>query len=179
MHWFNEYLIVRKTDNEPTTSRCGQKPVKFDDDSTKTKKWSVSGLLKSHSSNELPFAASEKLRDKFNVIAAKKVSNISNTDKASKYSADEALALIIDACLTKSSYPLIRSGVLEKENKLYPTYNDVRDTNLKCYPAIITWRTIQLQDLIIYTLQRVCISRTCAEALDYERQSNNYNDSHV
>ena len=49
----------------------------------------------------------------------KNVLNISNTDKATKYSADEALALIIDASLTKASYQLIRSGALEKEYNIY------------------------------------------------------------
>ena len=117
-------------------------------------------MLESHSSNKLLFAVSKKLRDESNVIAAKKVSNISNTDKASKYSTDETLALIIDALLTKSSYQLIRSGALEKEHNLYPTYNDVRDAKLKCYPANITVEdysvSVPLKDLMIHTLQRIC-----------------------
>ena len=66
-------------------------------------------MLESYSSNELLFAASKKLRDESNAIAAKKVSNISNTDKASKYS---TLVLTIDTHLTKSPYQLIRSGAL-------------------------------------------------------------------
>ena len=88
-------------------------------------------MLESHSSNELLFAANKKLRAESNVIAVKKVSIILNTDKASKYSADEALALIIDARLTKSSFQLIRSGTLEKEHNIYPTHSHVRDAKLK------------------------------------------------
>ena len=160
VNWLNEYFIVRKTDDEPATSKCGRKPVKFDDASYRTNKRRVSGLLESHLSNELLFAVSKKLRDEPNVIAAKKVSNISNTDKESKYSADEALALIIDARLTKSSYQLIRSGALEKEHNINPTYNDVRDEKLKYYPANITEEdysaSVPLKDLTIHTLQRIC-----------------------
>ena len=37
-----------------TTSRCGRKPVKFDDASNKTKKRRVSDLLESRSSNVNP-----------------------------------------------------------------------------------------------------------------------------
>ena len=88
--------VSKKTGDEPTTSRYDQKPVKFDDVSNKAKKRRVSSLLESHLSNELIFVASKKLRDESNVIAAKKVSNISNTDKESKYSTDKALALIIN-----------------------------------------------------------------------------------
>ena len=110
------------------------------------------GLLESHSSNELLFAVSKKLRDKSNIIAAKRVSNISNTDKENKYSVDEALTLIIDAHLTKSSYQLIRSGDSEKEHNIYPTYNNVRGAKLKCYPTNITVEdysvSVSLKDLM-------------------------------
>ena len=115
VNWLNEYLTVRKKDNEPTANRRGRKPVAFDNSSNKTKKRRVSCLIESHSSNELFFAANKKFRDESVVIAAKNLLNISNTDKATKYSADEALASIIDASLTKASYQLIRSGALEKE----------------------------------------------------------------
>ena len=160
VNWLNEYLIVRKKDNEPTASRRGRKPVAFDNSSNKTKKRRVSCLIESHSSNELFFAANKKFRDESVVIAAKNVLNISNTDKATKYSADEALALIIDASLTKASYQLIRSGALEKEYNIYPAYNDVRDAKLKCYPANITVEdysaSVPLKDLMTHTLQRIC-----------------------
>ena len=60
VNWLNEYFVVRKTYDEPTTSRCDQKPVKFDDASNKAIKRRVSGLLESHSFDELLFAVSKR-----------------------------------------------------------------------------------------------------------------------
>ena len=38
VNWHNEYFIVRKAVDEPTTSRCGRKQVIFNDTSNKTNK---------------------------------------------------------------------------------------------------------------------------------------------
>nr|XP_047123016.1 uncharacterized protein LOC124806296 [Hydra vulgaris] len=100
------------------------------------------------------------------VSPAKNDFNISNTDKATKYSADEALTLLIDVSLTKASYQLVRNGALAKEYNLFPAYNDIRDANLKCYPSNITMEgystSVPSKDLLIHTCKEsVQFSNLC------------------
>ena len=80
-----------------------------------------------------------------------------------KYSAGEAMALIIDTRLPKFSYQLIRSGTLEKEHNFYPTYNDVRDAKLKCYPANIT-----VEDYSALDYFKNLMIFTCKESVQFK-----------
>lgn len=71
-----------------------------------------------------------------NKSAAKLIDIISNKENADKLlkifnketlmmSGEEALALLIDANLTKHTYQLLRNKALEKNHHLYPPYNQV------------------------------------------------------
>ncbi|CAI6354191.1 unnamed protein product [Macrosiphum euphorbiae] len=50
------------------------------------------------------------------------------------YTADEALAFIIDNKLTKQQYINIRLGSKKRNCNIYPSYENIRMSKTKCYP---------------------------------------------
>ena len=80
---------------------------------------------------------------------------------ALKYSADDALALIMDAKLSKSQYTLLRVQAKQRNVDLYPTYNEVGEAKLNCYTYLgdITVTEISarvnLQSLLDHTARRI------------------------
>jgi len=77
------------------------------------------------------------------------------------YSVEEALALIIDAKLTKSQYTLIRSQAKQRNANIYPAYNKILEAKSQCYPrkdqVLITEISaeVTLQSLLNHTIQQI------------------------
>lgn len=62
------------------------------------------------------------------------VNEIDNPKKMTQYSADEALALYIDARMTKESYLLVRHGAKDRNSDIYPSYDRLLEARKECYP---------------------------------------------
>jgi len=110
-------------------------------------------LRLSNFTEELVYAAQLSLKESGNANASKllKESTCTTSTRALKiqtanttfqniklvqiYSEEEALALIIDAKLTKSQYTLIRLQAKQKNANIYPAYNKVIETKTRCYPT--------------------------------------------
>ena len=158
--WLNENFEVPTVTAAGVSNSAGRPTVDFNIASQKTKKRRVSELTDSYSTNELLFAASEIFKKESNYAAAKKVLNVNQQIESSRYTPDEALAMIIDTGLSKSAYQVIRSGAVEKGCDLYPTYNDIRKAKDNCYPENISVEdysaSIPLKDLMSHTVNRLC-----------------------
>ncbi|KAK3918877.1 Nitrilotriacetate monooxygenase component A [Frankliniella fusca] len=77
------------------------------------------------------------------------------------YSADEALALMLDTDVTRDKYTLMHQGAKRKGSHLYPCYDIVRGAKKKCYPSedCITvsesCARVTLQALLDHTTNRI------------------------
>lgn len=82
-----------------------------------------------------------------------------NEERNDRYTEDEALALFLNAKLTKSSYKEIQQGGNRKRRKIYPCYDNLVEAKKRCYPANIsvseTGASIPLQDLMDHTIRRM------------------------
>ena len=58
---------------------------------------------------------------------------LSRYTKAS-LSSDKALALCLDADLSKATYQLLRNNALELNSPIYPTYHGLKSVKDRCYP---------------------------------------------
>ena len=78
----------------------------------------------------------------------------------SKFSPEEALALLISAGFSRRAYQLIRNKAkIKKRPELYPVYNEVLLTKTFCYPEEIsisdTCAEVKLESLLKHTVQRL------------------------
>ncbi|KAL0103493.1 hypothetical protein PUN28_017622 [Cardiocondyla obscurior] len=75
------------------------------------------------------------------------------------YTADEAVALIEDAKLTKYQYECIRINAAQRNANIYPLYKNLSFAKKECYPEsiIITEKgaSVDLQSLINHTTKRL------------------------
>jgi hypothetical protein len=81
------------------------------------------------------------------------------------YTADEALALMLDCKLSKEDYQTLRSGALQKGSKLYPSYHSVLEAKERCIPPVTVTdysAEVKLQELLDLTVRRILIS-SCIE----------------
>lgn len=82
------------------------------------------------------------------------------------YTADEALAFIIDNKLTKQQYISIRLGSKKRNCDIYPSYENIKIAKQNCYPDNMdigeSSCQIPLQNLLDHTAKRICqISDVC------------------
>ena len=152
----------------------------FEESSVKTKKRRVASLLTNASHEELMFASQISLRSKGRRDAAnilheisassptkatkiKKAYTLSKEKETCQLSSEEALALFIDAKLTKRQYMMIRLKATMRNFNLYPPYKCVLKAKKECYPeerAISITEIsaeITLQGLLDHTIRRLIL----------------------
>lgn len=140
----------------------GRPTLSFAESSDRSKRRKSSEIASSYSSTELLHAASIGLRAEGKSSLAQKTASIMRDDnrEKSEYTPNEALILLIDARLTKSSYQLLRSSAGAKGHNIYPSYNDVRKAKESCYPYEISVEEfkveIPVQSLLNHTIERLC-----------------------
>ncbi|XP_050525962.1 uncharacterized protein LOC126896864 [Daktulosphaira vitifoliae] len=75
------------------------------------------------------------------------------------YTADEALAFIVDNQLTKQQYMNIRLGAKKRNCDIYPSYEKIFSAKQKCYPDNVkiseSGCIIPLQNLLDHTTKRI------------------------
>lgn len=94
-------------------------------------------------------------------VATDYVNNYVNVNKVKTYTADEALALMVDLRLSKQRYQFMYEGSKTRNNKLYPAYNQVLAAKKRCYPVTESYQitetgfTIDLQSILDLTAKRL------------------------
>jgi len=81
------------------------------------------------------------------------------------YSPERALALLIDASLSKHDYSVLRQSSKEMGTDIFPTYDKVLERKKLCYPDNIdiseTSVTVKLQVLLDHTAERLVSKWGC------------------
>lgn len=135
---------------------------------------------KSQSCDELRFALEQELKSSNNNVEATivhKISNISsnrkrkisdilnqNSDEIIPFTPTEALALLVEAKLSKSQYNLIRFGAMARNANIYPSYLQVQQAKNECYAkndaikVTVSGASIELQQILDKTAERIVIS---------------------
>ncbi|CAI6363407.1 unnamed protein product [Macrosiphum euphorbiae] len=161
----------------PSTStvNVGRPTKPFIQSSDKTKRRKIKSILNENSKDKIIFATKTILYSDGNRAAADllKQSTEYSPQRALKikhtynnrlsvvkpYTADEALALIIDAKLTKFSYSMLRKGSKQRKADIYPSYNKIKESKIKCYPDNSKVNeygaSIPLQNLVNHTAKRL------------------------
>lgn len=155
-------------------NKRGRPPIPFDLCSARTKRLKATELRNSTCTSLLTHATCMSLRVKGQVQASKVLKDItSSPERASKYqnayttsvnsqiqllSADDALAVLIDAKLSREQYDIIRKSAPEK----FPAYKTVQAAKKLCYPKDITVTetsaSVKLQALLDHTTERLCLT---------------------
>lgn len=161
----------------PSTSTVNVgRPIKpFIQSSDKTKRRKIKSILNENSKDKIIFATKTILYSDGNRAAADllKQSTEYSPQRALKikhtynirlsvvkpYTADEALALIIEAKLTKFSYSMLRKGSKQRKADIYLSYNKIKESKIKCYPDNYKVNeygaSIPLQNLVNHTAKRL------------------------
>ena len=149
----------------------GRPKVDFSDLSSPTSRRSRAAELgESHSAQELLEMAAHLLRKQGRHKDAEVVKGIALSkedgefmeSQSQNYSSDEALALILDARLSKEDYQTLRDGAVKRGSKLYPAYNHVREAKERCIPKDVKYSDysaeIPLQSIVDHTVQRLMLT---------------------
>ncbi|CAI6375633.1 unnamed protein product [Macrosiphum euphorbiae] len=157
------------------TQQLGGRPkISFEESTERMKRQKTKDLRKSTSLPQLVFATQMKLRASGQTDTSKLVGEIvSDPSSAQKYinsykqsietksmSGDDAVALIVDAQLSRHQYNIIRS----KAPKIYPSYKIVQEAKKQCYPQpnkiYITETSVHvdLQTILDLTIDRLIIT---------------------
>jgi len=164
--------------NIPTNieqKKTGRPLKEFSECSERTKRQKVLPLVKSYSSPELVLALSTKFQKSGQRSAslllndsltsptrAIKIRNVVNNvdhNKIIPYTANEALAFLIDNKLTKQQYLNIRLGAKKKNCDIYPPYSSILEAKKKCYPDDLHISesncSVPMQSLVDHTVHRI------------------------
>jgi len=131
---------------EPCTSAQGGRPEKsFEECSERTKRHKIKQLF-DNVSEELLTAASRKCQS-----------------PPVSYSPERALALLIDASLSKHDYSVLRQLSKEMGSDIFLTYDKVLEQKKLCYPDNIDISeisvTVKLQVLLDHTAERIFLAK--------------------
>ena len=91
-----------------------------------------------------------------------------------RFSAEKALALILDNSLSKSQYENIRLEAKKNRADIYPPYNEIRECKATCYPENICISEdeamVPLESLLIHTVRRLIESMPLAELESFPKE---------
>lgn len=162
----------------PQTSHGGRIAKPFSRSSVRTKRRKTEEMRKMYTDEELAFATVMNLRQRGKTAQSSLMKEVTQTTptratkimkiwknqskfKLKRYTADEALALIINSRLSKSAYLQIREGAKKRGADIYPSYHSILFAKERCYPQNddikITESSaeISLQALLDLTVRRI------------------------
>lgn len=176
--WLNAQfkIEIKKFSIEPSTSAVGRPKKNFGEKSERSKRRDADELSKSvQHETELCVRAATKSARKQNQLdlavvlketlasptrpsKLRKISE-SATKKPVRYTTEEALSFILENNFTKAQYLNIRSENKSRNCDIYPLYNDVALSKLKCRPDGIEvtekCAKVSLQMLLTHTANRI------------------------
>lgn len=161
---------------EHQNTRVGPKEKPFNDCKDKQKRRRIESL-QTYSTEMLTYATKMRLKSEGNVNVAKVLDHIINKNEEEvkqvleyckkpqlsiqPYTKEKALALYMDAKMSKHNYNTIRFAAMEQHCNLYPSYFQVQQAKSDCYPpnTAITvtesYAKIDLQALLDHTTCRI------------------------
>lgn len=115
---------IKKKQDEKSVGKRGHREISYGEGSERTKRRKAAEIRNKYPEDLLLHAVKPLMKE---------------ADSEKKYSPDEALALFVNAKLTRRSYQAIRKGPKSKGGKnkksLYPSYDEVLAAKKRCYPA--------------------------------------------
>lgn len=146
--------LSSSVDSTKSRKSGGRPECSFRESSDRSKRRKTQELRKTHTTDELSYATKMSLRESGAVSAAKVVNDVTfkSSARAMKYisvvkevskmetkmSPNTALALVLDAKLTKLQYVNIRLTTKLCNSKVFPSYNSVLEAKKQCYPPDIS-----------------------------------------
>lgn len=173
--WLDNSLSFPRFIKKTSENKRGRPQIPFALCSERTKRLKSKDLRDSTSTSLLTHATCMSLRVEGQVQASKVLKDIttSSPDRAKKYqnayktsikppiqilSGDDALAVLINAKLSREQYDVIRKSAPEK----FPSYKSVQAAKKLCYPKDITitetCASVKLQALLDHTIERLCLT---------------------
>ncbi|KAK9674988.1 hypothetical protein QE152_g40730 [Popillia japonica] len=173
--------------DDTSSNKKGRPRKHFEDSSSRSQRRKMKVLVTSTCLTELQVASELTLRkagkrDSADIVkelftaSPKRGTNIkkmrkSALDEQKQLSANQALALMVDAKLSTHQYNVIRHQIEGITTKLYPAYYKVKAAKQLCYPEEINITEIsadiKLQCLIDHTVTRLCeVQRDVLELSD-------------
>lgn len=172
--WLENLFILK----DPSASNIHLKP--FDECSIRTKKRRMNEIRQTKSVEEIEGAYMNIVREN-SKIDAEIIAHLQSASPnckelilqiirgefrpIKKYTADEALALMVDLRLTTSQYEHLHSHAKHKNADIYPPYNHIVDAKKRCYPPSDSLTVsdygaaFNLQELVNHTSERLI--QTC------------------
>lgn len=155
--------------------KYGRRPIEdFNDCSLPSKRRRILQLQQNHSADEIQKAfiyhlkLSGKKEKAQKILEVFKLSDADNETIDDSYentvqpiSADEALAVIEDAKLSKYQYEVVRQLLKKKGVNIFPSYKDLAESKRKCYPdnsdieITDTGAKVNLQKLLDNNVERI------------------------
>lgn len=110
----------------------------------------------------------KKLCDNFSEelieTAAKKIEDKKSEKQAINFSSEQALALIMDASLSKYQYENLRKATNDLGFNIFPSYLKVLQSKKECYPANVevteSMACVPLQSLLDHTATRILMAQS-------------------
>lgn len=128
----NEAWLQKKFVISSTSPVRKQKKKNFHDCSNKTKRRRIYSVLEGTPTNEV-----QKILPHMNTSDNANLSNKADESKYLPFTEHEALALLIDAKLSKAQYNLITQRLKEKKINVLPSYAQIIKAKKECYPRHI------------------------------------------
>lgn len=157
-------------------SSSGRPALPFHEKGRRAKLKSTAGLRRTSSREELVFSAASKVHEAGQRDAAKYLEAVGSPQcgpaliaqtkaRASlehrSFSADEALALVVDLDLTRAAYRTMQQAAKDRGCKLYPSSRRVSEAKLQCMPPADSllvephYAQVPLQQLLDHTATRL------------------------
>ena len=172
----DEDSFCNASNNTEVPTQLGRPCVSFSSASIRTKRRKTQHLRNHNSAEELGYATTLKLRETGRISAAKVCEQaiyeptraatemLESIEKPKEvvFTPTEALNVIVNTNLSKSSYQFLRQFHMEKNCYMYPPYEQVLAEKTKCYPSDIKVNEfdieIPLQGLLDHTTSRLVTS---------------------
>lgn len=161
--WLTSDYVVEVT-NETEAPSCssmvkrGRPTIAFENSKPRTKRTKL---------HEFYENTSEEM-----VLYAAKKHGSADTNKS--FTPEKALALILDASLSKHQYEVLRSSAKEIGSDIFPPYYVVLDAKKKCYPENVqvteSCGQIGLQELLDHTVTRILKSKLQNEVAEFPNE---------
>lgn len=132
----------------------------FDTCSTKTKRRRINEVIQQIPRKELEKIVQRKYDCEDSALGFDENNETNVGPKNNmKFTRDEALALLLDAQLSKFQYNLIKKKIEEKNIHIFPSYNEIINAKKDCYPTDIkiteTEASVNLQSILNHTSERL------------------------
>lgn len=186
--WLDTSLSFPSYSENVIGKKRGRPQVSFEDCSEQAKRLKTKELRNTTSLPVLLHATCMKLKAEGQVKTSNVIKDMtsSSPNRASEYqkaykefseqkqkllSGEDALAVLVDAKLSREQYNVIRKNAPEK----FPSYKVVQAAKKLCYPVDITateiGASVKLQSLLDHTVERLCL--TIEPVLEHLQLKNN------